>query len=114
MNPNEPRLPAPPPVPATSRYAAVEIVTTVDDRGELVRWFRRRFLPATEDVGVSHEHVVRAGERLDLIADREIGDAELWWQVADANRAIRPADLTDEPGRRLRIAVPPGFPGGGR
>jgi hypothetical protein len=106
-----PRPPTQSPIPANSRYAGVEIATSIAVDGEEVRWFRRRFVPAPEEFATSHDHVVRAGERLDLIADIELGDAELWWRVADANRAMRPADLTDTPGRRLHIAQPQGFPG---
>jgi hypothetical protein len=95
----------------TSRYAGTEIATSTTPEGTEVRWFRRRFIPSPEQLAVSHEHVVRAGERLDLVADAELGEAELWWRVADANRAMRPDELTAEPGRRLRIAQPPGFPG---
>ena len=95
----------------TSRYAGVEIATSTAADGTEVRWFRRRFIPSPEHLGTSHDHVVRAGERLDLVAAEELGDAELWWRVADANRAMRPAELTAEPGRRLRISQPPGFPG---
>lgn len=106
-----PRPPTPSPVPATSRYAGVEIATSIGTDGDEVRWFRRRFVPSPEELAINHDHVVRAGERLDLIGDAELGDAELWWRVADANRAMRPDDLTVAPGRRLHIAQPRGFPG---
>jgi hypothetical protein len=51
------------------------------------------------------EHVVVAGERLDRIAFAELGDAELAWQIADANGAMDPDEL-DAVGRRLRITLP--------
>ena len=50
------------------------------------------------------------GERLDLIADQEIGDPGMWWQLADANRAMWPEDLIVI-GRQLRVTYPQGVPG---
>lgn len=46
--------------------------------------------------------LVREGLRLDTLADRLLGDAELWWQIADLNPEIRYPD--DIPvGTLLRI-----------
>ncbi len=45
------------------------------------------------------------GDRLDLIAHRYLGDPELYWRICDANRALRPEELTAEPGRRLVIPI---------
>lgn len=50
---------------------------------------------------------VGARDRLDLIAYRTLGDPELFWQIADANNALDPFELTSEPGRKLRVPVPP-------
>ena len=30
-------------------------------------------------------YTVRAGDRIDILADRFLGDAEAWWVIADAN-----------------------------
>jgi nucleoid-associated protein YgaU len=30
-------------------------------------------------------YVISAGDRIDLLADRFLGDPELWWVIADAN-----------------------------
>ena len=49
------------------------------------------------------------GDRLDNIAATLIGDAELAWRIADANRAMRPGALTEEQGRRLVITLPEGL-----
>jgi nucleoid-associated protein YgaU len=49
------------------------------------------------------EHIVQAGERLDVIAHRFYGDEEYWWVVALANRISDPFSLTV--GRRLRIPI---------
>jgi len=39
-----------------------------------------------------------------------LGDPELFWRVCDANRAMRPDELTETIGRRLRITLPEGIP----
>jgi hypothetical protein len=58
-----------------------------------------------------HLHLVTEGERPDIVAALELGDAEAWWRVADANRVMRPEELTGTVGRRLRITLPEGVPG---
>lgn len=90
----------------TSRYHAVPTTTHTLADGRTVTHLRRRFLPHPEELTAVGEHVVAAGERLDLIAARRYGDPEQSWRIADANRAMRPDDLTAVPGRRLRITLP--------
>lgn len=110
MTVDPPRPPTPPSLPPSSRYVDSE-VTSIQIDGEEVRYYRRRFVPPAENHAFTHELEVRPSERLDLIAALEHGDAELWWRIADANGAMRPSDLTERPGRRLRIALPYGMPG---
>lgn len=98
-----PRPPAPSSLPPSSRYASSEVAST-HEHGEEVRFFRRRFLPGLAELSITHEHQVAPAERLDTIAAAELGDAALWWRVADANPTLRPAELTEVVGRRLRIA----------
>ncbi len=108
-----PRPPQPPALPPTSRYATVDIGETTNSDGTVVRYFRRRFIVAPERLALVRLHPVTPGERLDLIAATELGDPELWWQVADANGAVRPGELVERAGRRLRITLPEGIPGAG-
>jgi hypothetical protein len=89
----------------TSRYWGLPTATYRLPDGRTVAYVRRRFVPRPEDLALLREHVVRAGERLDRIAFAELGDAELAWQVADANRAMDPDELVVV-GRRLRITLP--------
>ena len=61
---------------------------------------------------VSHccsEHMVTEGERLDNITAQYLGDPEQFWRVCDANGAMRPDELTETIGRRLRITLPEGI-----
>ncbi len=51
------------------------------------------------------------GERLDNIAATFLGDPELFWRLADANRAMQPEELVQTVGRRLRITLPEGITG---
>ena len=44
-------------------------------------------------------HRVAAGDRLDLIAARYLGDPTAAWQIADANAALDPDELTGAGGR---------------
>lgn len=94
----------------TSRYAALEIATIVID-GETHRYVRRRFLPQPQSLAVLGYHAVAQYERLDHIAARYFGDPELFWRIVDANRTLRPEELTETPGRRLAITLPQGVPG---
>ncbi|WP_374943170.1 LysM domain-containing protein [Sphingomonas sp.] len=98
---------------ANSRYRDAAILTTTSADGQAVRYLDRRLLPDPSAMVALRRRVVTDGDRLDVIAAAEIGDAELWWRVADANRAMNPVDLLAAPGRRLLIPMPLGMPGGG-
>jgi hypothetical protein len=97
--------------PPTSRYHGVEITTMETRDGRTVVFLRRRFLPQPERFELLQEHTVVEGERLDIIAARFLGDPEQFWRICDANAAMRPEELTEEIGRRLRITLPEGIPG---
>jgi hypothetical protein len=56
------------------------------------------------------EHSVAEGERLDNITAQYLGDPEQFWRLCDANDAMRPEELTETVGRRLRITLPEGIP----
>ncbi len=97
--------------PPNSRYYLVETDVYATPAGEPVRYLLRRFVPSPERFATVQEHMVTRGERLDNVTARYRGDPEQFWQVCDANRAMRPEDLTGEVGRRLRITMPEGIPG---
>jgi nucleoid-associated protein YgaU len=52
------------------------------------------------------EHRVSEGDRIDNLSARYLGDPLAYWRIADANRALQPETLTDEPGHVIRIAMP--------
>jgi len=95
----------------TSRYNGIPTVTLETDDGKKYVYVRRRFVPPPERFELLFEYVVTQGERLDVITAQFLGDPEQFWRLCDANRAIRPDELTETIGRRLRITLPEGIPG---
>jgi hypothetical protein len=101
---------APSAFPPTSRYfgLAIDRLQTAD--GRVVAYVRRRFIPQPESFELLQEHTLREGERLDNIAAEFLGDPEQFWRLCDANNAMHPEELTESPGRRIRITLPEGIP----
>ncbi|MGH7467341.1 MAG: LysM domain-containing protein [Longimicrobiales bacterium] len=71
-----------------------------------VRYQRRRFLPAPEQLVTLVEHRVAQGDRLDNLSARYLGDPLAYWRIADANLELQPEALAEQAGRRIRIALP--------
>jgi hypothetical protein len=97
--------------PPTSRYFSVATTTREESDGRMLVYLRRRFVPPPERFALIQEHVVKEGERLDNITAQYLDDPEQFWRICDANRAMRPDELTETIGRRLRITLPEGIPG---
>ncbi len=98
--------------PPNSRYHGIEIASREGADGEPVVYLRRRFVPPPEALAILRTHRVESGDRLDNLAAALLGDPELFWRLADANRALHPEELTERVGRRLRVTLPEGVPGG--
>lgn len=96
--------------PITSRYYSVEIAQLTSESAQTVNYLRRRFVPSADRFALLQEHIVTQGERLDNITATNLGDPEQFWRVCDANNAMRPDELTETIGRRLRITLPEGIP----
>lgn len=94
-----------------SRYGGIPIATHTTADGRSVAYLRRRFVAPPEHFALLVEHVVQDGDRPDLLAQHYLGDPEQYWRIADANAVVAPDDLTDEPGRHVRITLPEGVPG---
>lgn len=97
--------------PPTSRYYGIETVTLETIEGKTVMYLKRRFVPSPDRFALLQEHVVVQGDRLDNITARYLSDPEQFWRICDANNAMRPDELTDTIGWRLRITLPEGIPG---
>ncbi|HYH79028.1 MAG TPA: LysM domain-containing protein [Longimicrobium sp.] len=95
---------------SASRYAGLETasmeVPDPDGGTRTVRYVRRRFVPQPGGDTTLVEHTVEQGDRLDRVTARYLGDPTQFWRVCDSNGALRPDELVEEPGRRIRIALP--------
>lgn len=100
--------------PATSRYFSTELLTLELPDGTKVRYLARRFLPQPSNLALLGEHVVVQGDRLDNITARYFADPEQFFRICDANFAMRPAEMEEPIGRRLRITLAEGIPGAPR
>jgi hypothetical protein len=78
--------------------------------GKQLIYLRRRFVPPPERFALLVEHTVVEGERVDTIAAQYLGDPEQFWRICDANNVLRPEELIETVGRRLRITLPEGIP----
>jgi len=99
--------------PPNSRYHGVDTATTAGPDGRTIAHLRRRFVPPPERFALLREHAVVQDDRLDRLAAEHLGDAELFWRLCDANGALRPDELLEVIGRRLRITLPEDIPGAG-
>ena len=97
--------------PPNSRYHGVAVATLEQKNQEPIVYLKRRFVPQPENFSVILEHTVVQGDRFDNLAAQYLGDAELYWRLCDANRAVRPDELTATPGMTLAITLPEGIPG---
>jgi hypothetical protein len=94
-----------------SRYTGIEVAAYTAADGRTIAYLRRRFVPPPERFALLQEHSVRDSDRPDLLAQQYLGDPEQYWRIADANAVFWPEELTDDPGRLVRITLPEGIPG---
>ncbi|MCX6629846.1 MAG: hypothetical protein NTW28_19690 [Candidatus Solibacter sp.] len=66
---------------AKTRYDDIQTFTAAGDQSSFAG-LRPRPIPETAGVV---EHVIAAGERLDLIARHYYNDDRAWWRIVDAN-----------------------------
>ncbi len=86
-----------------SRYEGIPEAEWATPDGRVIRYKRRRIIPETPaPLGTE----TRPGDRPDLVAFRVLGDPDLFWLLCDANRQVRPARLTEEPGRIIAVPGP--------
>ena len=102
-------IPGTPFVPQ-SRYNGVPLgllQRRTDEPGTV--YARRRFIPAPGSLTIVARHVASALDRPDLLGAKYLGDALLYWRIADANAVVDPNELTDTLGRRVDIPLPAGM-----
>lgn len=100
-----------PAFPPGSRYHGLPTALATLPDGRTVAFVTRRFLPPPERFALLQTVMVVAGDRLDNLAARHLGDAESSWRLADANGAMQPEALVARPGATLAITLPEGVPG---
>jgi hypothetical protein len=94
----------------TSRYYSIPTAEFETAAGRKVVYVRRRIVPPPEAFALLVEHTVVESDRLDMISAKYFDDPEQFWRICDANGAIRPEELIETVGRRLRITLPEGIP----
>jgi hypothetical protein len=94
---------------ATSRYYGLPVLTLAGGPAGAPQYVARRLLPEPDTLAQTGSYVVRPGDRLDLIANSQLGDPQQGWRIADAARVLDPDELTAVPGRTLRITLPAGI-----
>ena len=92
-----------------SRYIGVSTATVTRTDGTVVRYLQRRVIPQPEQYATLRQYVTIQGDRIDMVANAQLGDPLLYWILCDANAAMDPDALTAEPGRVLRITLPAGI-----
>jgi hypothetical protein len=101
----------PPAFATTSRYYGITVSHFVQADGRTVAYVQRRFLPQPESFTVLQTVSIVAGDRLDNLAARYIGDPEQSWRLCDANGAMQPEALVLNVGGTLDVTLPEGVPG---
>lgn len=94
------------PYSESSRYRGVALATFARPDGTTIAYGKRRLIPPRREIAIAATHLVRGGERPDLIAHAAYGQALLYWRIADGNAVIDPNELTDEIGARIALPVP--------
>jgi len=102
------------PLNPSSRYYgnAVEQASLPD--GTEVAYLSRRIIPPISTYTRTQDYSVVAGDRLDNLAARFLGDPILFWMIADANGTSDPEELVSVPGRIIQIPLVSGIPPGAR
>ena len=94
----------------TSRYYNIGTATinVMESDGTVrqLRYVQRRIIPPIDDSLTIVEHTVTQGERLDNITALYLGDPLQFWRLCDSNNVLRPAELTEKPGRVINIVIP--------
>jgi hypothetical protein len=99
--------------PTNSRYYGSSTLTYHTTSGGNIVYLARRIVPqpGSPIFATVARHIVRQGDRLDLIAAKYLADPLIFWLICDANGAVEPHELVDTPGRVLNITTPQGVPG---
>lgn len=102
------------PANPNSRYYGAGVEQLVLASGTQVSYLARRIIPQKSLYAQTQNYSVVAGDRLDNLAARFLGDPSLYWMICEANAARDADELTAEPGRVILIPLVSGIPAGAR
>ena len=85
---------------ARSRYAKAETYAVTDARGRLVTAVAPPPPPEQVQLGI---HLLKQGERPDLLAAKYLDDPAGYWRIAEQNNVMLPEALTEA--REIEIPV---------
>jgi hypothetical protein len=77
--------------------------TRQDRTGVSVQYLGRSLLPLPSTIQRKSSYTVQAGDRIDNVSARLLGDPLLYWMLMEANGASDPALLCAVPGRKLIV-----------
>jgi hypothetical protein len=78
-------------------------------QGKTVVYLERRFLPSSNSFATVQFYTIAQADRLDNIANNFLGDPLAFWRICDANNVMRPQELTETPGKQIRLTLPEGI-----
>lgn len=102
------------PTNPSSRYYGFAVEQMTLANGTVVSYLSRRIIPRMSLYTQTQNYTAVAGDRLDNLAARFLGDPILFWMIAEANGAEDANELTAEPGRVILIPLVSGIPPGAR
>lgn len=102
------------PTNPSSRYYGTGVEQMTLANGTVVSYLSRRIIPKMSLYAQTQNYTVVAGDRLDNLAARFLGDPILFWMIAEANGVEDADELTAEPGRVILIPLVSGIPPGAR
>lgn len=94
-----------------SRYYGLPVLSWTRADGTQLQYVARRLLPDPDTLSQIGSYIVGPADRLDRVAAAQFGDPQQAWRIADAARVLDPDELTQTPGRALRITLPAGITG---
>ncbi|HWU96867.1 MAG TPA: baseplate wedge protein 53 [Sphingomonas sp.] len=92
-----------------TRHVETSATTTIsgtDDTGDAkqaVPYLARTILPLASSFKPQTSYTIQAGDRIDNLAARLLGNPLLYWMLLEANNASDPATLCAVPGRKIIV-----------
>jgi hypothetical protein len=98
------------PTAPNSRYYGAGVEQIALGGAPSVAYLSRRIIPQMSLYTQTQNYTVAAGDRLDNLAARYLGDPLLFWMIIEANGALDADGLMADPGRVILIPLVSGIP----